>query len=282
MALISSRSPRRIAAAMLVVASVATAPFLHAQNILRGGRRGMAPRMVQASDFDGSFMYCRAFYRSILNTGSGSGWDTDYPAADNNFSVRLAELTRVRVKFDADRQPHHVVVSLSDPLLFKCPMLFIEDTGGAQLSDAEVRSLREYLLKGGFLWSDDSWGTANWFSWIRQMARVLPPGEFPMIDIPPTHPIMRMMYDVKEIPQVPSMNHWYRSGGHTSENGRDSATVYFKGIQNQNGHLMAVMTHNTDVADSWEREGDNAEFFDLFSPRGYATGVNVVLHALTH
>ncbi len=267
---------------MLVVASVATAPFLHAQNILRGGRRGMAPRMVQASDFDGSFMYCRAFYRSILNTGSGSGWDTDYPAADNNFSVRLAELTRVRVKFDADRQPHHVVVSLSDPLLFKCPMLFIEDTGGAQLSDAEVRSLREYLLKGGFLWSDDSWGTANWFSWVRQMARVLPPGEFPMIDIPPTHPIMRMMYDVKEIPQVPSMNHWYRSGGQTSENGRDSAVVYFKGIQNQNGHLMAVMTHNTDVADSWEREGDNAEFFDLFSPRGYATGVNVVLHALTH
>ena len=32
----------------------------------------------------------------------------------------------------------------------------------------------------------------------------------------------------------------------------------------------------------WEREGDNAEFFDLFSPRGYATGVNVVLHGLTH
>ena len=91
MALISSRSPRRIAAAMLVVASVATAPFLHAQNILRGGRRGMAPRMVQASDFDGSFMYCRAFYRSILNTGSGSGWDTDYPAADN---CRMRKLPR--------------------------------------------------------------------------------------------------------------------------------------------------------------------------------------------
>jgi hypothetical protein len=282
MSVISSRSPRLIAAAVLAVASVATAPFLHAQNILRGGRRWMAPRMAQAADFDGSFLYCRAFYRSITNTGSGSGWDTDYPAADNNFSVRLAELTRVRVKFDPDRQPHHVVVSLTDPLLFKCPMLFIEDTGGAQLSDQEVRSLREYLLKGGFLWSDDSWGSANWFSWVRQMARVLPPGEYPMIDIPKTHPIMRMMYDVKEIPQVPSMNHWYRSGGQTSENGRDSAVVFFKGIPNGNGQLMAVMTHNTDVADSWEREGDNAEFFDLFSPRGYATGVNVVLHALTH
>ena len=274
-------SPRSTAAALLV-ATLAAAPLLHAQNILRGGRRGMAPRYAQAGDFDGSFLYCRALYRSILNTGSGSGWDTDYPAADNNFSVRLAELTRIRVKFDPDRQPHHVVVPLGDPLIFKCPMLFIEDTGGAQLTDDEVLNLRNYLLTGGFLWSDDSWGTANWFTWVKQLARVLPPGEFPIVDIPMTHPIMRMLYQVKEIPQVPSMNYWYRSGGQTSENGRDSELVYFKGIQNAHGQLMVVMTHNTDIADTWEREGDNAEFFDLFSPRGYATGVNVVLHGLTH
>jgi len=274
-------SPRSTAAALLV-ATLAAAPLLQAQNILRGGRRGMAPRYAQAADFDGSFLYCRALYRSTLNTGSGSGWDTDYPAADNNFSVRLAELTRVRVKFDPDHQPHHVVVPLGDPLIFKCPMLFIEDTGGAQLTDDEVLNLRNYLLKGGFLWSDDSWGTANWFTWVKQLARVLPPGEFPIVDIPAAHAIMRMVYDVKDIPQVPSMNYWYRSGGQTSESGRDSAVVYFKGIQNAHGQLMVVITHNTDIADTWEREGDNAEFFDLFSPRGYATGVNVVLHGLTH
>jgi hypothetical protein len=276
------RSSVRVALAAFAAAGVLSASVLDAQNILRGGRRWMAPRFAKASDFDGSFTYCRAYYRSVLNTGSGSGWDTDYPAADNNFSVRLAELTRIRVQFGPDHQPRHVVVPLADPLLFKCPILFIEDTGGAQFSDQEVLSLRQYLLKGGFLWSDDSWGSENWESWVRQMARVLPPGEFPLVDIPPNHPIMRMVYEVKEIPQVPSMNHWYRSGGQTSENGRDSATVFFKGIHNDHGQLMAVMTHNTDVADSWEREGDNAEFFDLFSPRGYATGVNVVMHALTH
>ena len=155
---------------------------------------GGVDRRVLATSFAGgdvtAFMYCRAMYRSILNTGSGSGWDTDYPAADNNFSVRIAELTRLRVKFDPDRQPHHVVVPLNDPLIFKCPMLFIEDTGGALLADDEVRNLRDYLFKGGFLWSDDSWGTENFLAWIKQLARVLPPGEFPIIDIPPTHPIM--------------------------------------------------------------------------------------------
>jgi len=42
------------------------------------------------------------------------------------------------------------------------------------------------------------------------------------------------------------------------------------------------LTHNTDVADTWEREGENKEYFSLFSPRGYAIGVNVVVYALTH
>jgi hypothetical protein len=93
---------------------------------------------------------------------------------------------------------------------------------------------------------------------------------------------MHSLYDVKEIPQVPSINHWYRSNGGTSERGSDSAQVFFKGIQDTNGHLMVLMTHNTDISDTWEREGDNAEFFDLFSPRGYAVGVNIVLYALTH
>ena len=46
---------------------------------------------------------------------------------------------------------------------------------------------------------------------------------------------------------------------------------------------MVLMTHNTDISDTWEREGEQPrEYFDLFSPRGYAIGVNVVLYAMTH
>jgi hypothetical protein len=271
---------RRIAAAALVAVTLASA--VSAQNILRGGRRWQRPRWATAEGLAGGFSYCRAYYRSVYNSGSGSGWDTDYPAADNNFSVRLAELTRVPVKFGPERQPEHVVVRLDDPVLFRCPMLFIEDTGGAEFTEEEVLRLREYLLKGGFLWMDDSWGSENWNNWIEQLSRVLPPGEFPVRDIPLTHQMMHTLYDVKEIPQIPSMNHWYRSGGQTSENGWDSATVFFRGIQDRKGRLMVVMTHNTDIADSWEREGDNQEFFNLFSPRGYAIGVNIILYALTH
>jgi hypothetical protein len=155
--------------------------------------------------------------------------------------------------------------------------------GAVSLSDEEVLRLREYFHKGGFLWVDDAWGSFAWSAWVEEIARVLPPSEFPIEDIPPAHPIMRSLYDVKAIPQIPSINHWRRSGGDTSELGLDSAEVYFKGISDDRGRLLVLMTHNTDIADSWEREGEwPPEYFDLFSPTGYAIGVNVFLYALTH
>ena len=42
------------------------------------------------------------------------------------------------------------------------------------------------------------------------------------------------------------------------------------------------MTHNTDIADGWEREGEDESFFFRFSPESYALGINIVLYALTH
>jgi Domain of unknown function (DUF4159) len=82
---------------------------------------------------------------------------------------------------------------------------------------------------------------------------------------------------------VPAISFWRRSGGRTSERGVDSLHVYFKGIQDARSRLMVLMTHNTDIADTWEREGEfPREYFDLFSPRGYAIGVNVVLYVMTH
>ncbi len=175
---------------MLVWASLA-----RAQRIWVGdGRFGrVAPRFAALGDFDGRFLYCRAFFGS----GYGGGWATDYPGADNNFSVRLAELTRVDVKFGPDNQPHHVVVRLDDPTLFRCPALFIENVERLRFTESEIAGLRDYLLKGGFLWADDFWGSAAWDNWAEEIARVLPPGQYPMFDVPLSHPIMHTVYDVK-------------------------------------------------------------------------------------
>jgi len=260
--------------ALLMCAALATA-----QQIWVGGGGRFAPRFAKLEDFDGQFLYCRGVFGSRFGQG---GWTTDYPGADNNFSIRLAELTRIPVKFDVNRQPHHVVVNLDDPVLYRCPMLFMENVERLHFSESEVTSLRDYLTKGGFLWVDDFWGSAAWENWAREFSRVMPPGEFPIFDLPISHPIMHMVYDVEAFLQVSAITFWYSSGGGVSERGSDSAQVHYRGVQDSRGRLVALMTHNTDVADTWEREGENKEYFNLFSPRGYAIGVNVVVYALTH
>ena len=251
--------------------------------------RDSAPRCrarvwAKSADFDGQWNYCRGFYDSNRYEDGGQGWRTDYPGADNNFSVRLAELTLVRVKINPDQQPDNIVVRLDDPLLYRCQMLYMEDVGTMHLSDDEVKGLRNYLLKGGFLYVDDFWGSLAWEQWTEEIGRVLPPAQYPIFDIPPDHAIMHTLYDVKAIEQVSSIQYWYRSGGSVSERERigDSPHPNFRGITDEKGRLLVVMTHNTDISDTWEREGENREYFDRFSPDGYATGVNIVLYGLTH
>jgi hypothetical protein len=88
---------------------------------------------------------------------------------------------------------------------------------------------------------------------------------------------------VAEVPQITNILFWRTVGGSTtSERGSDSAQAHFRVIRNARGRIMVVMTHNTDIADSWEREGEDPGFFQQFSPDGYAFGINVILHATTH
>jgi hypothetical protein len=272
------------AAVAAVLGAVLVGATASAQRIWVGGGRfwRTPPKWAAAASFDGSFNYCRGYYTSSRREAGGSGWDTDFPGSDNNFSVRLAELTLVRVKLDTAGQPDYVVVRLTDPLLFRCPMLFMEDVGTIQFSDEEVESLRAYLLKGGFLTVDDFWGTQAWEQWASEIARVLPPSQYPIIDIPNDHAIMHTLYDVKNVEQVSSIQFWTRSGGSVSERGSDSPYPNHRGIVDEKGRLMVVMTHNTDIPDTWEREGESQEYFERFSPAGYAIGVNTVLYGMTH
>jgi hypothetical protein len=36
------------------------------------------------------------------------------------------------------------------------------------------------------------------------------------------------------------------------------------------------MAHDTNIPDTWEREGESEDYFELFSPNGYALGINTV------
>jgi hypothetical protein len=248
----------------------------HAQ---RGFR--FVPRLATAEDFDGAFQYCRVVYRSNP-AGDGGGWSTDYPSADVNLSVRLSELTKIRVSRGRSGEPNHLIVQMMDDTIFQCPFIMMQEVGSFYVTDAEAARLRTYLRKGGFLWVDDFWGEYAWGIWEREIRKVLPANEYAIVDLPTDHPIFRAQYQMPDgVPQIASIN-WWLGSGNTSERGADSAQVHGRGIADRHGRLMVFMTHNTDISDSWEREGEDPNYFYRFSVPGYALAANVVLYAMTH
>ena len=266
---------------MFLAGTVAVA-VAHAQGFRF--REGSLPaRYAPPQMPDASFVVCRLAYRSVRVEPMGIGWQTDYPYAEINLTTRLSELTKTRVSRDGTGQPNYFVVRATDDALFNCPFVVASDVGSLGFTTEEVERLRTYLLKGGFLWVDDFWGTLAWRQWSNEIARVLPPSDYPVIDVPLDDPMLRTMFEVKRVPQITNIQFWRGVGGQsTSERGPDSAQVHLRAIRDAHDRIMVLMSHNTDVADSWEREGEDPGFFYQFSPDGYALGIDVLIHAMTH
>ena len=243
----------------------------------------LPPRFPPSSLPDRDFAFCKIMYNSVRYEDLGMGWATDYPFAGINLMIRFSELTTGRVSFDGRGDPNHWVVRFTDDALFSCPFTMASDVGTIGFSPDEAVRLRHYLLKGGFLWVDDFWGTRAWQHWESEIAKVLPPSQYPVMDVPLDHPVFRTLTHVLRVPQITAIQFWRGVGGRTtSERGLDSENAHFRAISDEHGRFLVVMTHNTDIADAWEREGDDPRFFQQFSPDGYGLGINVLLYAMTH
>ena len=243
------------------------------------GPRVPAPSAIGASN-PAAFRFCRIRFRTSP-AGDGNGWYVDYPRADVNLSLRLSQLTRTPIDQTGEGDPVHVVVTLTDAELFQCPFVMMTEPGGADFNDREAAQLRLYLLKGGFLWADDFWGSRAWEWWSRQIGKALPPADYPIIDLPMTHPLFHVLFDIPEIPQIPNIGLWEQRHI-TSERGSDSPRAYARAIVDRAGRVMVFMTFDTDFGDAFERESESPDYFQRFSVPAYAIGANVILYAMTH
>ena len=278
-----------VAIAVMAMAAVTYAQFFGGQGERRrgGGRRGgfggyqAAPRRATDQSFTGDFTFCRIAY-DRASDGDGGSWGVDYPRADQNLSIRLSELSKAPVNFDAEHNPNYYVVTMTDPELFNCPFVMMTEVGSTYISPEEAKELRSYLLKGGFLWADDFWGEYAWEHWESELRKVLPAAQYPIVDVPLTHSMFHTIFDVKKIPQIPSITAWGGPGGETSERGADSAVPHARAILGDKGNVMVFITHNTDFGDAYEREGDNPSYFYTFSVDGYAIGIDALVYAMTH
>jgi Domain of unknown function (DUF4159) len=281
----------RIVGRLLMLMLILSAGYSYAQfrrdgfdgfGILRG-EQGDPAELPPEQWPDSNVAGCHILYTSVRREANGSGWRTDYPWGQRNLLIRLSELTKTRVSFQKKGVPHVWLVRLTDPALFGCPYLMASDVGTIGLSPEEVQALRNYLQKGGFLWVDDFWGEDAWDQWTRELARAMPSNEYTIEDVPLSDPIFHSMIEVKKIPQVPGIGFWRAAGGRiTSERGEETAQPHFRAMRDQRGRIIVVMTHNTDVSNSWERETEDPQYFYQFSIDGYALGINVFLYALTH
>ena len=275
------RPMRRPIALLVVVAVLVSAGYAFAQFRNRGfdvlgSGSGLAPKQFPDSDF----AICRLVYTE--GQRFAGGWRTDYPLGDRNLSIRFGELTRTRVSKARDGSRNHYLVRATDDQLFQCPFLIAGDVGSINITPVEAERLRAYFLKGGFLWTDDMWGDDEWDVWVSEISKVLPPDKYPIEEVPITDGIFRSQYVIDHMPQIPNYPYWSSSGGDTSERQELSRAPHFHAIRDEHGRIIVAMTRNTDIADSWEREGENPEYFQRFSLIGYGLGVNVLLHALTH
>jgi len=279
----------RLALLLVAVATVlsAAAEPVAAQRFRGGGRfgGGRTSTRVQPGDglpdvMSGAFTYCRLAYYSVRRDGSGNGWTTDFPDADRNLMIRLQQLTTLRGSRWSHGEEGFAVLQMGEPELYKCPMIMATDVGELGFNNEDAAILRDYLLKGGFFWADDFWGSAGWSHFSAEIQRVLP--EYPLVELDPEHPLFNQLYVIPEVPQIPSANSWRDGSGGTSELGRDSEHPSMWAMQDETGRILVLVTHNTDISDGWERENYSSNYFYTFSPSAYAVVINVLLWTMSH
>lgn len=201
----------------------------------------------------------------------GTGWTDDYPRGDRTLVQMLRRFTRTHVR--AVEQP----VNLEDgDDVFYWPFLVAGLAGSWQLTDEQAASLREHLLRGGFLFCDSFFGERNYVVFEESLKRVFP--DRPIIDLTDDHPIFHIVFDLPQMTRVviPNAGQVFRGGRFMSR-----GEPLWRGVEDEDGRLMVLIAYNNDVADAWQWADDPRYPGDLVNI-ALRLGVNLAMYAMTH
>ncbi|MEE9225590.1 MAG: DUF4159 domain-containing protein [Bacteroidota bacterium] len=119
-----------------------------------------------------------SFKLARLKYSGGGDWYND-PSSDVNLLKFVQEHTTI------DVDPKYEFVEISSENFFSYPMVWLTGHGNIVFSDSEIRRLRTYLEKGGFVYVDDDYGLDRAFR--REIKKVFPDEK--LVELPFSHGI---------------------------------------------------------------------------------------------
>jgi hypothetical protein len=224
---------------------------------------------------DSEFKFVRLMYSSapVLYSGYGyvsrESWRIDWPDAENHFLQGLRRFTQV----NASEQGR--LLTIADDELFDYPWLYVLEVGSWTMTATEIKRIREYLLRGGFLMIDDFHGSKEWAGFMHTMSKVFP--NRPVREINSSDEVLHVFYDLDNRTQIPGFGSYLR--GITFE--KDGVTPHWRGIYDDDGRLMVAINFNMDIGDAWEH-ADHPNYPEPITALAYRFGVNYVIYAMTH
>jgi Domain of unknown function (DUF4159) len=196
-------------------------------------------------------------------------WAADYPKSDLQFVMGVRRLTRL------DARPMGQIVDAHGDDLYNWPWIYVEDGGGWRLTEEEAGRLREFLLRGGFLFADDTHGDYEWENFMAGIRMIFP--NRPVEDLRNEDEIFHVFYDLNHRFQIPGTRFIW--GGRTYY--ADSAVPKWRGIRDDDGRIMIAICHNSDVGDAWEW-ADSPRYPEDAASLAYRIGINYIIYGMTH
>lgn len=231
----------------------------------RGGYQSGYASYSGNSRYDGRFTFVRISYPDFRGGFGGRGgpfWAHDYPRGEEHLLKIMEALTSVPLKVE-----EHNIMSLSDPDLFKFPVIYLCEPGSWTMTDAEAAALRAYLQKGGFMIIDDMrWN--QWGNLELQMSRAFPQGRWE--DISADHQIFHSFYEILQPDSIPQ---YY-----------DPGKPIFRGMYEDNDpnkRLMVFVNYNTDISEFWEWSDQGYKPIDE-NNEAYKIGINEFMYGIIH
>ncbi|MDD3535320.1 MAG: DUF4159 domain-containing protein [Candidatus Cloacimonetes bacterium] len=190
-----------------------------------------------------------------LQYDGGGDWYND-PEVLPNLAKYMNNILGTQIPTDQS------VVRASESKLFDFPFLYLTGHGNIRWSDSEVNSLRQWMLRGGFLYADDDYGMDA--SFRREIARVFPERE--LVEIDSRHPLFTSYFDF--------------SAGLPKIHLHDEKPPQAFGIFDDDGRLMLLYTYETNISDGWADADTHGDPWEL-RETALKFGLNILHYIMT-